>query len=274
MKVIGLGHYSRTGKDSLANAIVQNIQADHPGLRVAKIPFAWKLKQICHDLYGWAGMREPEFYDTPEGEPFRDIVLPAIGKTPVQIWVDMGTPAVREKVYDRTWIDYLLKSSHDLDVLLVPDVRFQNEVSAMRDVGATLIKVVRPGYGPRKTVADRALLGYEGWDYVLGRTGDINELRGWGRVLAHWLADDARQPVQLEQDRRAASAVEVIEPWEPPAEKSFDLQVDEYIADLLVRYFDLRGHETLTARDGEIIEQISVQFPHFFSAARRLDQAA
>ena len=77
MKIIGLGHYSRTGKDTFANALVQDITDRSRGnTRIKKIPFAWKLKQICHDLYAWDGLREPEFYDTSEGEKFRDIKLP------------------------------------------------------------------------------------------------------------------------------------------------------------------------------------------------------
>src|ERR1035437_2708896 len=100
MRIIGLGHYSRTGKDSFANYFLLHT----PG--AIKIPFAWKLKSITHDLYSWAGLREPEYYETPEGALARDIVLPDLGLTPVQVWVKFGTPAVREQVYDKTWIDY------------------------------------------------------------------------------------------------------------------------------------------------------------------------
>ncbi len=50
MKIIGLGHYSRTGKDTIANYTVDIIRELDPTLRVAKIPFATKLKQIAHEL--------------------------------------------------------------------------------------------------------------------------------------------------------------------------------------------------------------------------------
>lgn len=217
MKIIGLGHYSRTGKDTLANSLILSAHEYRPGIRVAKRPFAWKLKEICHDLYDWAGMREPEFYDTKEGEPFRDIVLPAIGKTPVQIWVDFGTPAVRENVYDRTWIDFVLNLS-ELDILIIPDVRFPNEVQAIRDKGGLLVKVVRPGYGPRPTVADRALVGFDGWDYIAGGSGRMDELQAWGSKLANW-ALDGPSPIQSAADRRAANSVENITPYEAPVKK-------------------------------------------------------
>lgn len=67
MKILGLGHYSRTGKDTLANAMIEWFGQFYPELTVKKLPLAWKLKQITYELYAWAGVREPEFYDTPEG---------------------------------------------------------------------------------------------------------------------------------------------------------------------------------------------------------------
>ncbi len=216
MKIIGLGHYSRTGKDSLANALLASIHEYDSYHMTKKISFAWKLKQIAFDLYAWDGMREPEFYETKEGEPYRDIVLPTIGKTPVQVWVDLGTPAVRQQVYDRTWIDFVLKTNHRVSTLVIPDVRFPNEIEAVREAGGTLIKVVRPGYGPRPTVADRALVGYDGWDYVVGSSGEMDELRSWGSRLARWITG-GQAPVQTASERKAAGRVEVITPYEPKA---------------------------------------------------------
>jgi hypothetical protein len=177
MKIIGLGSYSRTGKDTFADAAINylNSYSDIPIAK--KISFAWKLKDICHQLYAWAGVRDAIFYDTPEGEKYRDMIIPELGMTPVDLWVKVGTPCFREHVYQNTWIDYVLKTNHGVEYVVIPDVRFPNEVNALRDLGATLIKVVRPGFAPRNTVSDRALLDYRGWDMVLGADGDIHNLR-------------------------------------------------------------------------------------------------
>jgi hypothetical protein len=207
-QVIGLGHYSRTGKDSFANFLVQyaDLYAGNPSVK--KKSLAWKLKQICHDLYGWAGVREPEFYDTEEGALYRDQILPALNLTPVGLWVDFGTKAVREHVYDRTWLDYLLKPDHGCDILVVPDVRFPNEVAAIHDAGGICIKVIRPGYGPRDTVADRALMGYADWDLVIGKSGDLKELADWAlRFLRFW-AGLGDEPYQTPMERAEALAIE------------------------------------------------------------------
>lgn len=225
MNVIGLGHYSRTGKDSLANYFLAELAILTRDMVAKKMPFAWKLKQIAYELYAWDGLKEPEFYETAAGATYRDIPLPTIGKSPVQIWIDLGTPAVRDQVYDRTWIDYVLKSDHQADVLLIPDVRFENEIDAVRSMGGITIKVVRPGYGPRKSKADRALLGYTGWDYVIGRSGEMSELQSWAYAFARWQVGQGPKPYQAEDEKKAAMLVEKVEAWGPGDIERFDVEI-------------------------------------------------
>jgi hypothetical protein len=214
MKIIGLGHYSRTGKDTFANACIEWLH-NHTKLRCKKVPFAMKLKDVCHQLYAWAGLKDMAFYDSPEGEKYRDVVLPALGVTPVELWIKFGTPAVREQVYDGTWIDYVVKSDHDCDVLFIPDVRFPNEVKAVRDAGGVLNKVVRPGFGPRQSVADLALMGFTGWDYIWGAHGDIDLLRVEAYKMGAAIAGMADWPVQTHEEKLAALAVEKLPPPKP-----------------------------------------------------------
>ncbi len=204
---LGLGHYSRTGKDTTANAFLT-----HYGSGALKRSFAWKLKQICCELYAWAGLQPPEYYETPEGGPARDIKLPGLDMTPVEVWVAFGTDAVRKNVYEATWVDYLLRNDHQCDVLVIPDVRFPDEAEAIKKVGGKIIKVVRPGKGPRNTVADRALLGYDGWDYIIGESGDINDLDDWGCLFAMAARREIAWPRQTAEERKAALAVERINP--------------------------------------------------------------
>lgn len=208
MIIFGIGHYSRTGKDTFANYLITWLKDRAPQLRVIKRPFAWKLKQITHELYAWAGLREPEYYDTHEGAKLRDIKLPVLNLTPVEIWVAFGTPAVREQVYDRTWIDYNLKTVAECDVLIIPDVRFPNETKAILETNGTLIKVVRPGYGPKNTVADRALLNYTGWHYVIGHEGSMESLNRWAERFACQIIHG--NPVrQTWEERQEALKVEI-----------------------------------------------------------------
>lgn len=159
--IVGLGHYSRIGKDTLANLLIEQLPL------AVKRPFAWQLKEICRDLYWMHGHKPPEYYDTEAGAIERMQILPSLGMSPVELWVRFGN-AVRS-VHATTWIDYVIQRGHSGPVI-IPDVRFPNEALAIRDRGGLLIKVVRAGYGPKDTPSDRALLGFDGWDYVAGPT--------------------------------------------------------------------------------------------------------
>jgi hypothetical protein len=186
-QIIGLGHYSRTGKDTFANYLIDALRDLSPGIRVGRKSFATKLKDICHDLYGWAGMGDEDFYNVKANEHLRTVKLPYLNMTPVEVWVKMGTLAVRDKVYDPTWVDYILENDWGLDVMIIPDVRFFNEIEALCGKDAHLIKIVRPGYGPKMTVADLALYDYTEWHNIIGdhREPDgMENLNRWAKAYA------------------------------------------------------------------------------------------
>lgn len=202
---IGIGHYSRVGKDSFANRLLSEFETR--GIPAAKRSFAWKLKDICHQLYSWDGLREPEFYETPEGAALRNTPLPTVGKSPVEIWIDMGTPAVREHVYEDTWIQYVLRNAGE-GITIIPDVRFPNEANFIRENGGSLIKVIRPGFPPRDSVADRALLGFQDWDLVLGQSGELADLYATAGLIADTVAASGKLPRQSLEARNMALRIE------------------------------------------------------------------
>jgi len=216
---IGLGHYKRTGKDTFANFLLKELKTH--GVTAKKVSFAWKLKQVCYDLYGWAGHREPEFYDTPEGEKLREVKLEHLicddrpeGLSPRDLWIQMGTNAVREQVYQRTWLDYVLHTDFGVKVVIIPDVRFPNEAYGIKDIGGILIKMVRPGFYPDERPVpdhlnpDKALLTYTGWDYVLGESGDIRDLGEQAKQFADWIYGTGRRPNQSPAEIELALQIE------------------------------------------------------------------
>jgi hypothetical protein len=223
-KVIAIGHYRRVGKDTFANSLIRQLNQADPTIRVGKIPWAYKLKQICYELYGWAGLKDPDYYETEPGASEREIILPALGKSPRQIWIDFGTPAVREQVYEGTWVDYLLRTDHGLDVLLIPDTRFWNEVDAVINQGGELIKIVRPGYGPGPNKPDRELINFDGWSNVFGETGEVKHLEQWASRYVAWILGGVR-PTRSREEMDRALSVEQIEPWEPDEPKSIPVHI-------------------------------------------------
>jgi hypothetical protein len=172
--LIGIGHRSRHGKDQFAAYMVQYLNAVYPELSVRKLSWAWKLKDVCHQLYGHLGLKPPEYYETEPGISEREIKLPRINKTPVEIWIDMGTPAVRDQVWDNTWLDWVQHQSSLYDIVICPDTRFTNEALACDYT----IRVYNPRI-PNRTgkTADNHLEGYE-FDYNVINDMGLSELRG------------------------------------------------------------------------------------------------
>ena len=185
MRIIGLGHYSRVGKDTLADQIVAECKKRRPDVVAGKVAFAHKLKVLCHDIFAWAGLREPEYYDTIEGAAERDEVLLSIGMTPVQLWVKFGN-MMRDEFHQDVWVNSLF---HDLegqaDVAAISDVRFLNECESILEIpGSQLVKVTNPGVQPKDTPSDKALIDYDGWHETVDNCGTVQDLSAHARRLA------------------------------------------------------------------------------------------
>ena len=179
MIIIGLGHQKRTGKNIAASAMGDYL--DNKNISYSIHGFADKLKDICSDLYGWAGLKGRDYYESHGNE--KEVVLPAIKKSPRQIWLAFGTLAVRNQVYEHTWADYLLKNCKT-DVLIIPDLRFPDEFEAIKRRGGACIKVIRHGLAESADIADTALSDETRWDYTIeAESGDIGMVRSQAKLL-------------------------------------------------------------------------------------------
>lgn len=199
--LIGIGHYSRTGKDTLAKAIVNQCANRNPSLKVRKYSFAGKLKEVAHYLYAWAGLQDGPFYETEEGARLRDVPL-QIGLTPVEVWIGVGNK-LRE-VYRATWVHPVIFDfiNDDSDVGIITDVRFPDEITAVENIRSHfLIKTVRPGVSPRDSVSDRALLDCDRWDYWAGPT--LDDLDRLACDIAEWLVYGGPRPTQTPESKTA-----------------------------------------------------------------------
>ena len=182
---ICLGHYKRVGKDTFADYIVDFVKEYDSTIKIGKRSLAYKLKLISHELYGWAGLQHPDYYETVAGTQMREIIIPKLGKSPRQIWIDLGTKAVRDQVYMNTWLDWLINNPSDNDIDIVTDLRFPNEgIEFTALPGVHFIKIVRPGYGPTRG-PDRELVGWGGWDNIIGTSGSLRELEHFAAKYAH-----------------------------------------------------------------------------------------
>jgi hypothetical protein len=123
--IIGLVGRARSGKDTVALMMTS--------FQIRRI--AQPVKDSLKSLYGWDNRHI-------EG-PYKEVIDPYVNKSPRQAMIDTAERVKRESGQD-FFIKMLLDTWDGKD-LVIPDVRFQNEIDAIRRYGGVLVKVVREG---------------------------------------------------------------------------------------------------------------------------------
>lgn len=176
--IIAFGHQKGVGKDTIIKYMIDILRPESRRLRIVRRGFADKVYDVCHHLWGWAGFREREYYAANHAAK-NDVLLN--GKTVRQMLIEVGTPVMRA-YDDDVWINAALKAE-DFDILFVNDLRFPNEFKAIRRLGGTLIKVIRPGLAVPTDVADTALNDCTEWDLTVNNDGELGRLHNLAQTL-------------------------------------------------------------------------------------------
>lgn len=170
MKIFALGHRQRTGKDTLAKFIETVIRTRTKGKNIQVVGFADVLKDVCFNMYAHLGLCRAQFYEL--NPDFREKPL-SNGKTPRQIWIEVGN---HMRQYDENiWVNAVLNKPN-VDVLILKDLRFPNEVLKVQERGGTLIKVTRPNQPIVDDAADTPLVEFDGWNEVVVNDQGLEQL--------------------------------------------------------------------------------------------------
>jgi hypothetical protein len=136
--IIGITGKAGAGKDTVANVLCRT----HA---FVKISLADPIKDACQEWFGWDN-------DTLWGpSELRNAIDPRYGKAPREALQKLGTEFGRA-FYPNVWIDYALRQASEYDNIVaayvrgvvIPDVRFQNELEAIHKAGGKVIRVIRP----------------------------------------------------------------------------------------------------------------------------------
>lgn len=166
MKILAFGHQKEVGKDTAAKFAMTHLRSTNKVRKVVKAGFADKLKDVCFQIYKWAGMMPGPWYEeTAERRKLKDVVLPKLGKSPRQIWIAFGNE-VKAAAYPETWVEFLLQGM-DSDFLIVSDMRFPNEADRIHELGGKVVKILRPSVPHMSDAADDPLLFYNKWDHIV-----------------------------------------------------------------------------------------------------------
>jgi hypothetical protein len=140
--IIGIAGFQGSGKDTIADYLC-NIYG------FKRDSFAATLKDAVAAVFGWD--RELLEGRTKESRAWRETVdswwanrLDMPNLTPRLVLQKWGTEVARTAWHDDTWIasleNKLVKAHNDI---VITDVRFPNEIQAVRNAGGIVIRVVR-----------------------------------------------------------------------------------------------------------------------------------
>lgn len=190
MEIIGLSGYARSGKDEAAKVLVEEF-----GFK--RVAFADKLREVLYALnpiievdahsdgeggirkvrsylqdlineYGWHGYKETRF-----GPEIRRLLQ------------RLGTEAGRQTLWDSIWIDAALTGHPEDARLVVSDMRFPNEKSAIESRGGKTLRISRAGVGPANQHASEVSLDGDKFDCTINNDGTLEEYRAKIREFAN-----------------------------------------------------------------------------------------
>lgn len=151
-RIVGIAGYAGSGKDRAADCLV--------ALGYERRGFADALKRLAGAI-GWDGRKD---------DPGRALLQ------------NLGVGA-RDILGADVWVDALMR---DLPArVVITDVRFPNEVAAIRDHGGVVVRIWRPGVQPARGHVSETALDDVGLPVVANtQTPDVM----WARLLDRLLA--------------------------------------------------------------------------------------
>lgn len=137
--IIGITGKKRSGKDSFSEALFKESG------KATVLHFATPVKTIAAILLG-----KYSFYfmeDKRKDEPF----IFSDGKmyTGREILQRVGTEAIRDNISKSVWIDNMrerIKNVPHGNIVIIPDVRFENEAKFVKDFGGIIVRVERENH--------------------------------------------------------------------------------------------------------------------------------
>lgn len=162
MRVIAFGHRQRVGKDTAGKMILSHVRCNYKGVNVTRCSFGDKIKEVAYLMYRWAGLQEGIYY---ENHPkLKDAILPAIGKSPRQIWIEIGIAG--QNIADQTWPEMAFQEL-DCDLAVVTDLRRPVEIKYVRRFNGIDIRIDRPTEKKVDDACDIQLSQFDEWSATI-----------------------------------------------------------------------------------------------------------
>ena len=161
--IIGLGGKAGSGKNTAAKYLRD--------LGYQEVAFADPLKEAAEAIFGFDRAQLDGALKETVDRRFKKsprFVLQALGDACREIWPEVFIAKLRRQLYKIN------------GPVVVTDVRFGNEAQSLQYLGATMIRIDRPGSGACNGIeghhSETQLDGWNGWHAVLCNDGDRYDL--------------------------------------------------------------------------------------------------
>lgn len=178
MVLIGFLASKNSGKTTVANYLIDNYQ-------FVEFSFANCLKRACQELFLFTN---EQVFGTQEQKEAPDSRW--FGCSPRKMLQFVGTDLLRENLnkimpglgkdifihHFKLWYLKELKNNPDLNVV-ISDVRFQNEIDAIQQLGGKVVKIIRPNIvADDQHSSEIELQTITNYDYLIENNSTIEDL--------------------------------------------------------------------------------------------------
>jgi hypothetical protein len=176
MSIIAISGYARSGKDTLAEYLCEMLPDARP------ISFAKPLKELVYRLYpDIAELVDKVGWEQAKDTATQDIVGVGVRKT-----LQHTGETCRAILGQDIWVDTLIQHIDTAHTWIVTDLRYLNEAEKLWSLGATLVRIERPGVGPANDhISETNLDSWTQWDIIVANDRSLADLRESARHLVN-----------------------------------------------------------------------------------------
>lgn len=174
MKLIGIVGRRRSGKDTTARAL--------EGLGYTTVKFAGALKTMLAAYFKYVGIREDEIAAMIEGDCKERDSSALCHKSTRYAMQTLGTEWGRNLIGTDIWVNACIARVRLFDRVVISDVRFENEVAAIKAEGGVIVKVTR-NTGNEDQHSSETTVDSLNFDYLIINNGTKSELQDEVRSL-------------------------------------------------------------------------------------------